>query len=66
MNWMAKGKYEYWLTPEGLLKLEGWARDGLTDEQIAHNMGISRSTLNKWKNEAFGHFGHLKKRERDC
>ena len=32
---MAKGKYEYWLTPEGLLKLEGWARDGLTDEQIA-------------------------------
>lgn len=48
---MAKGKYEYWLTPEGLLKLEGWAREGLTDEQIAHNMGVSRSTLNKWKSE---------------
>ena len=46
---MAKGKYEYWLTPEGLLKLEGWAKDGLTDEQIAHNMGVSRSTLNSWK-----------------
>lgn len=46
---MAKGKYEYWLTPEGLLKLEGWARDGLTEEQIAQNMGISRSTLNDWK-----------------
>lgn len=46
---MAKGKYEYWLTPEGLLKLEGWARDGLTDEQIASNVGISRSTLNTWK-----------------
>lgn len=46
---MAKGKYEYWLTPEGLLKLEGWAREGLTDEQIARNMGISRSTLNQWK-----------------
>lgn len=46
---MAKGKYEYWLTPEGLLKLEGWARDGLTDEQIAENMGITRSTLNEWK-----------------
>lgn len=29
---MAKGKYEHWLTPEGLLKIEGWARDGLTDE----------------------------------
>ncbi len=46
---MAKGKYEYWLTSEGLLKLEGWARDGLTEEQIAKNMGISRSTLNEWK-----------------
>lgn len=48
---MAKGKYEYWLTPEGLLKLEGWARDGLTDEQIAENIGISRSTLNNWKDK---------------
>ena len=47
---MAKGKYEYWITPEGLLKIEGWARDGLTDEQIAENIGISRSTLNMWKN----------------
>lgn len=46
---MAKGKYIYWLTPEGLLKLSAWARDGLTDEQIARNMGISRSTLNEWK-----------------
>ena len=48
---MAKGKYEYWLTPEGLLKLEGWARDGLVDEQIAEKMGISRSTLNSWKDK---------------
>lgn len=46
---MAKGKYEKWLEPDGLLLLEAWARDGLTDEQIAHNMGISRSTLNEWK-----------------
>ena len=46
---MAKGKYEYWLTDEGLTLLEGWERDGLTDEQIAHNMGISRSTLKEWK-----------------
>ena len=46
---MAKGKYEQWLTPEGLLKLEGWARDGLTDEQIAKNMGINRDTLYTWK-----------------
>lgn len=48
---MAKGKYEYWLTPEGLLKLEAWARDGLIDEQIAANIGISRETLYQWKNK---------------
>lgn len=47
---MAKAKYAEWLTPEGLLKIEGWARDGLTDEQVAKNMGVSVSTLNNWKN----------------
>ena len=45
----AKGKYSKWLEPESLALLEGWARNGLTDEQIAHNMGISRSTLNDWR-----------------
>lgn len=48
---MAKGKYQEWLEPEGLLKIEGWARDGLTEEQIAHNMGIGYSTLQAWKNK---------------
>lgn len=46
---MAKGKYEYWLTPDGLLKLEAWARDGLTDEQISENVGINPATLYDWK-----------------
>lgn len=46
---MAKGKFEYWLTSEGLLKLEAWARDGLIDEQIAENAGITPSTLYEWK-----------------
>ena len=46
---MAKGKYQQWLEPDSLIKLEGWARDGLTDEQIAHNMGINVSTLYVWK-----------------
>lgn len=47
---MAKGKYEKWLEPEGLTLLEGWARNGLTDEQIAHNCGITVKTLYEWKN----------------
>lgn len=48
---MAKGKYQEWLTEEGMIRLEGWARDGLTDEQLAKNMGISPSTLYEWKNK---------------
>lgn len=46
---MAKGKYEYWLTLDGLLKLESWAREGLTDEQIVENIGINPATLYDWK-----------------
>lgn len=46
---MSKGKYQKWLEPERLILLEGWARDGLTDEQIAKNMGITRKTLAEWK-----------------
>ena len=58
---MAKGKYEYWLTPEGLIKLEGWARDGLTDEQIAKNMKISPATLYNWKKDHLEILESLKK-----
>lgn len=42
-------KYQEWLEPDGLTLLEGWARDGLTDEQIAKNIGIAVSTLYDWK-----------------
>ena len=61
---MAKAKYEYWLTKEGLLKLGGWARDGLTDEQIAHNIGISRKTLDVWKRK-YGDIGDTLKRKKE-
>lgn len=48
---MAKGKYQKWLEPENLILLEGWARDGLTDEQIADRIGIGYSTLQTWKSK---------------
>lgn len=48
---MAKSKADYWLTEDGLTLLEGWARDGLTDEQIAHNMNINTSTLYNYKKQ---------------
>jgi len=58
---VAKGKYEKWLKKENLLLLEGWARDGLTDEQIAKNMGVSYSTLKDWKNKYSAISAALKK-----
>lgn len=48
---MAKGKYKEWLEPDKLVLLEGWAKDGLTDEQISEKMGIHVSTLYEWKND---------------
>ena len=58
---MAKGKYEQWLTEEGLLQLEAWARNGLTDKQIANNIGITEQTLNNWKKSYPSFFESLKK-----
>lgn len=43
-------KQKQWITEEGLLQIEGWARDGLTNEDISKNMGIHRATLQKWMN----------------
>lgn len=48
---MANPKYKEWLEPDGLLLLKGWARQGLTDEEIAQNMGIVPSTLYIWLKE---------------
>ena len=42
-------KYHKWIEPEGLLLLESWAREGLTDEQIATKIGINAATLYDWK-----------------
>lgn len=40
-----KSKYD-----EGKLVLvEGWARDGLSEEQIAHNLAVSHETIRQWK-----------------
>ena len=45
---MAKSKYEEFVLPK-LTLVEGWARDGLTDKQIATNLGVAESTLNEYK-----------------
>lgn len=42
-------KYEKWLQKDNLLLLNGWKRSGLSDEQMAKNMGISRRTYYNWQ-----------------
>jgi hypothetical protein len=47
---IGRGKYAEWLTKDNLTRLTGWARDGLTDDQIAAKMGVCRTTLYDWYN----------------
>lgn len=47
---MAKSKYFTHVEPK-LILIEGWARDGLTDEQIAKNLNIAYSTFKEYKNK---------------
>lgn len=42
-------KIQEWLDEDKLILLEGWARDGLTNGQIANNIGIDERTLYRWK-----------------
>lgn len=42
-------KINDWLTEDGLTQIQGWARDGLSIEEIAHNIGVSPSTFYEWK-----------------
>ncbi|MFQ3905481.1 helix-turn-helix domain-containing protein [Staphylococcus sp. Mo2-7] len=43
--------YEKLDIKDKLTLVEGWKRDGLTDEQIAHNLGVSKHSVIKWKKE---------------
>lgn len=54
-------KINDWLEKDKLILLEGWARDGLTDEQIAKNIGIATSTFYEWKKKELEFSESLKK-----
>lgn len=54
-------KIEEWEEGEKLFLLESWARSGLTDEQIAKNMGVTVRTLYNWKKKSLPIFQSLKK-----
>lgn len=56
---MAKSKWED--IKDKLTLIEGWARDGLTNKQIAENLGIGKTTFYKMIKEHSELSEHLKK-----
>ena len=56
---MAKSKWEE--VKDKLILVEGWARDGLTNEQIAENLNIGKTTFYKLLKEYPELSEHLKK-----
>ena len=57
---IAKSKYETDVKPR-LVEIEAWKRDGLTDEQIYINLGISKQSFYKYKEKYVDFFDSLKK-----
>lgn len=49
---MARTTYKDWETDEKIITLEGWARNGLTNEQIASNMSIGITALWEWRKKS--------------
>lgn len=61
---MGKAKYVEWREPDKLLLIYGWKRNGLTNEEIAKNIGISRKTLQEWA-VRFGDIGDALKKGKE-
>lgn len=49
MGKVNESKVDYWLTDDGLILVEAWARDGYLLDEIAQRMGIERQTLYTWR-----------------
>ena len=62
-EFIAKSKWETHVKDK-LILVEAWARNGLTDEQIAKNLGIAVSTLNDYKNK-YSEFSESLKRGKE-
>jgi aspartate/tyrosine/aromatic aminotransferase len=57
-----KSGAENWITEKGLLQIEQWAREKITDKDIAEKkMKVSESTFSDWKRQYPAIVGALKK-----
>lgn len=63
---MATGKINDWRKPEKLTLIQGWKRDGLKNEQIARNIGVSCGTFNNWCSQYSDIREAVKKGEEVC
>ena len=61
MRLASKSYYEKIEIDDKLGLIEGWKRDGLTDDQVAKNLGVSKNTLIKWKREEVNFMNAIKK-----
>ncbi len=41
--------FKDWVSDENLAQMERWTRHGLSNEQIAKNIGICEQTFYNWK-----------------
>lgn len=46
-----KDKWDQLEMDDKLILVEGWARDGLIDEEICEKLGVGKTTFYKWKKE---------------
>jgi len=60
---VAQSKYESVVLPN-MIRIEGWARDGLSEQQIAKNLNIAYSTFNVYK-EKYPEFSEALKRTKE-
>lgn len=51
VNVSKKSRRDEWIEQDGLTRIEGWAREGLSNGQIAQEMGICPDTLRNWMKE---------------
>ena len=56
---VAKSKWDD--VKQKLILIQGWARNGLNEKQIAHNLGISKATFENYKKEHLDFLDSLKK-----
>lgn len=49
MGKINRSEVDYWLGDDGLMLITAWARDGITLEEMAGKIGISRYCLLQWR-----------------